>query len=696
MGLTFLNPGPALTAAAVAVPLLLALYFLKLRRRPVRVSTVKFWPKAKDDSQANVPLRMIRPSWLLFLHLLILSLVLLAFARPVQEGAGIGGRAGERVIIVIDRSASMNAVISEQARSAGEYAGLSALSTRLDVAKERGREIARNVVRDGGEVAVVAMGREATVMQTFTTSRSLAVAAIDAVLPTDEVGNTEATARTLRGLTVRNAGQSGAEAEKQPTPESPTRIVLLSDAANPTPAGESENLSVPVEWSAVLDRGAANTGIVALSAQRDTADPRLVRVFAELETNRPAGLNQALTLRLDGKLAAQRLVEAPANPAGVTRSAVTIEITAGAGLLTAEVTPGTDDALAADNRAALLLESPKPPVIAHVRGDRNEPGDAAASDLLGLVLEELSTARVRTLTERDARALEQPGGLQGLDLVVYDNALARRVIERPTITFGSPWSVSGSKVLAETRVPGALFWDRGHPLLRGVTLDGVVVASALPRDVSGAPAETLPLVRSPSGALVVLSSVNGNRHVEVGFSLSQTNWPLRASFPVFVANAVELLTARPEAVTGRAWRTGDVVRVIPNGNGLVALERVRSNDQNAESAAEPDALDRVEAEVAVSELAARDGSGGVPLGRVSRAGVYQASGPVTAPTVAVNLLDAAETGLAAPENPAFGGQSLGDRAGESRSRRELWLWLLAIAGVLLMVEWVVYGRSVRA
>ncbi|MFY7874007.1 MAG: dihydroxy-acid dehydratase, partial [Pirellula sp.] len=56
-----------------ALPLLLALYLLKLRRRPLRVVSTLFWPRASEDAQVNVPLRWLRPSWLLLLHLLALA-----------------------------------------------------------------------------------------------------------------------------------------------------------------------------------------------------------------------------------------------------------------------------------------------------------------------------------------------------------------------------------------------------------------------------------------------------------------------------------------------------------------------------------------------------------------------------------------------------------------------------------------------
>src|SRR5690606_30850753 len=103
---TFLSPLPAIIAAAIAVPALLVLYFLKLRRRPLRVSSTLLWEEAVRDLQVNVPLRMLRFSWLLVLQLLILTLFLLALARPALR---VQGETPPRVVLLIDRSASMSA-----------------------------------------------------------------------------------------------------------------------------------------------------------------------------------------------------------------------------------------------------------------------------------------------------------------------------------------------------------------------------------------------------------------------------------------------------------------------------------------------------------------------------------------------------------------------------------------------------------
>src|SRR4051812_10010952 len=87
----FLNPWTALAGAAIFVPLLLVLYFLKLRRREMTVPSTLLWKKAIQDLQVNAPFQKLRRNLLLLLQLLILLFLLLALSRPVTNftpGAG--------------------------------------------------------------------------------------------------------------------------------------------------------------------------------------------------------------------------------------------------------------------------------------------------------------------------------------------------------------------------------------------------------------------------------------------------------------------------------------------------------------------------------------------------------------------------------------------------------------------------------
>src|SRR5512136_2804558 len=103
--MSFLNLWWALGIAAVVVPALLILYFLKLRRREELVASTLLWKRAVQDLQVNAPFQRLRKNLLLFLQLLVLAAAILALARPIVRTA-VGSE--ERVVLLIDRSASMN------------------------------------------------------------------------------------------------------------------------------------------------------------------------------------------------------------------------------------------------------------------------------------------------------------------------------------------------------------------------------------------------------------------------------------------------------------------------------------------------------------------------------------------------------------------------------------------------------------
>src|SRR5437870_5631839 len=102
----FLSPLPAIIAAAIAVPSLLVLYFLKLKRRELVISSTLLWKKAIQDLQVNAPFQKLRRNLLLILQLILLALLCLALSRPVSNYTP---GAGKTSIILLDRSASMSA-----------------------------------------------------------------------------------------------------------------------------------------------------------------------------------------------------------------------------------------------------------------------------------------------------------------------------------------------------------------------------------------------------------------------------------------------------------------------------------------------------------------------------------------------------------------------------------------------------------
>ncbi len=85
---------------------IIALYFLKLKRRPVRVPSTLLWRKSLEDLHVNSFFQRLRRNLLLFLQLLAVVLAMLALAGLRSKGTS--GQ-GQRYVLMIDNSASMSA-----------------------------------------------------------------------------------------------------------------------------------------------------------------------------------------------------------------------------------------------------------------------------------------------------------------------------------------------------------------------------------------------------------------------------------------------------------------------------------------------------------------------------------------------------------------------------------------------------------
>src|SRR5881409_1760228 len=99
--MSFLSPF-ALALFGLSVPLVL-LYFLKVRRRERRVSSLLLWQAALRDREASTFFQRLQRDPLLLLQILALIALTLALARPVATVMGEGAR---KVVIVLDLSAS--------------------------------------------------------------------------------------------------------------------------------------------------------------------------------------------------------------------------------------------------------------------------------------------------------------------------------------------------------------------------------------------------------------------------------------------------------------------------------------------------------------------------------------------------------------------------------------------------------------
>lgn len=330
--MTFLTPLIAGIAAAIAVPALIILYFLKLRRRDLEVSTTLLWKKAVQDLQANAPFQRLRKNLLLFLQLLILAAVLFALAQPMIKGQTLSG---ERFVILIDRSASMTSEDIEPASGSG------APISRLEEAKKQAIDLVDSLKEGdaffgqsrGDQAKIIVFDNTAESLQTFTNDKRKLKAAIESIQPTDKVsqiaeeqksGLVEAVRLALADLPKRKMVDTGAAAAGNPNQtveleglyEGTVTMHVYSDGKLPGSAQAKPGVENSVEYHAIGKTDAANFGLVTLKAERDYEEPSKVTLYAGITNTSTQERNVDVELLIDG-------VTAQIQPAKVPGAAVT-------------------------------------------------------------------------------------------------------------------------------------------------------------------------------------------------------------------------------------------------------------------------------------------------------------------------------------------------------------------------------------
>lgn len=642
--MTFLAPLAGLLAGVLGLGALFALHALKLRRRPVRVSSTLLWREAVRDLEVNIPFRVPRMTVLFLLQALAIVLLAGAIGRPVL---GSADRIPGRLIVVVDASASMSA---RDADANG--------TTRLDRAKALAAERLSNLRRSSGvpEIVVVRVALEPRTVVAPTRSIDAAIAGIRSVQPTDQPLDADALRAALTALLDR----SGIEDESAQARPDPT-LWLFTDAGDLGPAtfpGWSGEI-ITTHPPEVAVPG-SNAGIVALTASRDPADPANARVFVRLISNaeRPAGV----VLRLSAGDAAQTVpVEIPAAEAGVPGSTTRTVILRAPGSARIEVSLENGGALITDDRAWIDLPDARPPRTVVFAPDGR--ADPFLLDVLGV----LAPGGVSSHGPNELDALA------GAELVIYDRVTPARLPAVPSLGFASAWpGTAGDLTEGRRRV---IAWDRTHPVLRDLSLATIVFDRAVTLPDESTPG-TVVLAESNSGPIITEGLGHGVRHIRVAFPLNRSNWGVDVGMPIFVAAAYE--------------------RLVPGvrGEGIVHTT-ARPLELRAAGAG-----DRVRADPTFPDAEPIEGpavDGIATLGPLTRAGVYALTGAAQ-PGLGVSMLDAGESAIPIGRPVRFGRDaipaSMADRAA-IEGRRELWPSLLLAAFVVMTLEWLLHARRAR-
>ncbi|MGA3178831.1 MAG: BatA and WFA domain-containing protein [Verrucomicrobiota bacterium] len=606
----FLWPGAFWFAATI--PVVVLFYLLKRKRVVKLVSSTLLWQKFLADVQANAPFQRLRHNWLLLLQLLLLALAILALSRPYFAGHT---PASELRVVILDASASMQSTDEEP--------------SRFEKARSEALQLV-NSLKDQDQMLILLAGGNTEVKQSATSSK----ADLRRALQNCQVS--DSSTRLTEALKL---------AETLLRDKHNPEIHLFSDgAAGDLSQFASQNLNVIYHK---VGTRCQNLGITTLDI-RENPENRAQRAIYTSVANFSTNEEQTdLELLFDNQPVESRaLVLKP----GETSPQVFTAAQERDGVFTVRI--DAKDDLAADNQASIVSLLPAPVKVKLVsRGNR-------------FLEKALHAAANVDLTV----AGQNSDGAEEFDLVVLDD-VTPAVWPKPNLlaihVANSNWFDLGWTTVES---PTAVDWKNTHPLLRYINLDNVQISETLGVKT---PSWAAALVEAQQTPLILAGELSRQRIVWIGFDTLQSTWPLRISFPMFIANAVEWLNPAATKSSQLMVHGGEPFRYAltqPAATAEVIM---------------PDGTKRVLASGDAREIV---------FGETGRQGIYHLHVGTNDVTFCVNVLDAAESNTKPLEELQFGKFNRVSATEMTRANVDMWRWIAAAGLAVLLFEWWFYHR----
>lgn len=511
--MNFQNP----IALAWFLPLasiIILLYLLKMKRRDVRVPATFLWPTRTDEVRANSLFQRLKPSWLLFLQLLALALVVLALARPQTKQSGL---IGETTVLILDSSASMSATDVKPSRF------------------EEARRLAREAIqgaRATDRIALIEAGPTPRVVFPLSSDPAKQLRALDAVEPTD--------AETNVGEALRLAGALVGTLDG-------ARIVLLSDGVFEPVTNFSRGKAAVVFRT--IGEGDDNLAVSAIGTSDGAAGRQL---YAGVKNHSTKPNEGTLTLYADGKVLDS--IRTGAIGPGTTWGR-TISAPAGAKLFEAKLE--ASDILKSDNYAVSVADPGATLRVLLVTKGNPFLERALALDPRVTLDRTTDVPSTELATGKDADA-------GSYDVVVFDGVPEKEVRARGVLTLGVPGPTSPVDADGEAKGPTFVSAEADR-LVAGVDFRSVFVD----RLAKVRPARDAEVVAETSaGPLLVVRRDPKKRQIFLAFEPLQSDFPLQIGFPIFVANALDDLTGGQASDT-LAVRAGAPFSLPTTGGGVL-------------------------------------------------------------------------------------------------------------------------------
>ncbi len=626
--MAFLNP--AAFYLLCAIPIVIALHFLKLRRQRFVVSSIMLWRESAEDQKANVPFQRLRNLLLPLLQTIFLLLIVVSVARPALRVPGI---IDGKIIYIIDNSASM------QSKETGK--------TRLTLAKQEAKKQIKLVSVSGGMMIMTTHSPKPYIEQTWTTDQDKLIQAVENIKATD-IGS--------RSTSVFDHAVRYVDSPQD-------KIVFISDSFDNIP-----DISVPIT-KIIVGSNTDNIGIVSFNVEKISEQ---YNVLASIQNW--TDTTRVIDARLElggGRSIDEKTVSIPS---GDVKS---VHFSVNANRLDGEVIGlhlvDVDDDFELDNKTWAILNVKKQFNFLLV-SDREQPF------LINLLRNYADNVQLQRVTTDEFHASGDA------DVIIIDGAipLEHSLLHQVNNYIFIDWhsellSLADAPVEMVSSPVNVISENKTHPLMQDVSLIGMGVKESAKREL---PIWGTSLLETEKGTLIWLGTESGRRILVLEFdAFNPEVSPFATTIPdtpLLIYQCLQWFESNTYPIKPLTEQTNSSNQLFRTGE-LLKID-IQHNDEPIVQVKKPDnTLVKLADDI---------------LSETDQIGVYTVFvGDTVFDRFAVNLVDADESALTPTTTESKDPDAGNESEGQLQSfKQEVWHWSVLFAVGLLLCEWWFYHR----
>lgn len=629
---------------AFVIPIIILLYLLKLKRKKVEISSTLLWRKSIQDFIANVPFQKLRKNLLMFLQLIIAALLIFAIARPYTKLSSFKGKS---VILLIDNSASMQT--SEEN------------GTRLDIAKNESLKIV-NSLRKNDKMMIITFNYRTEILKAFSDDKNALKETVKRIKCADTITDIREALLLVNSLakTVSNLD-----------------VIILSDGNFPEP--EKVN-KIPNLKFVKIGKNINNIAITDLNIRQNFENPLEYQVFANVSNFGDEIESCLAEINLNENLLASKKVNIPPQKS----SPVIFNIPAQReGRLS--FTIDKKDVLPTDNKCfAFISKPPKTKILLVTNGNK----------FLENAIFLIPNLEMKKISHQEFSSYANSVG--DYNVVFFDNFLPKEITVGNYVIINAVPEETKIKVGKDKiQYPVIVDWERSHPLFRYVNLGAVNITKSLSMNIKDSGAKAI--AETESSPVVVLWGSEQKRMLILGFDLLESDFPLQASFPIFISNLIYwfrqggggvLATGGDwqKSMSGDFYQSGAIFGIYKAGDNIPVVLPTGAKDA------------KITTPLNKSYMLGKEKGSKNNFSQTVNVGFYkieytdELGGGDIGKFVGVNLLSAAESNIAPNDTIKIAGEEIKGINEIQPENRELWKTLTLLALLILIIEWIIYCK----